>query len=402
MTGGRRFALGLSARGALVIAQVALSVVLLIGGALLMRSLGRLSHVDPGFNSSHLLTLRISLPPLRYDTNRKQAAFFDEFVRRVESVPGVRNAAAAMTLPMTGFARTPVQLAAQPPRPLNERPLAVIEDVTPAYFRTLEIPLRRGREFSERDVAGAPLTAIINESLARVLWPSYPNGLNPVGQRILIGAKTDPVEIAGIVADIHQSLETDAWPAVFRPFAQTPPPFGAVAVRTAGDPLQFVHAINNQALAIDQDQPASEFKTMDDLMEAEGGQRRLILMLLGCFAGAALLLAVMGIYGVIAYSAAQRTPELGIRRALGAENVDILWLVAGQGLALTLAGIVLGIGGALALTRVMTSLLFHTSATDPATFAGISLLFVIAALAASYIPAQRAARIDPATALRIG
>jgi predicted permease len=301
-----------------------------------------------------------------------------------------------------GFARTPVQLAAQPPLPLNQRPLAIIEDVTPAYFRTLEIPLKRGREFSERDAAGAPLTAIINESLARVLWPAYPNGLDPVGQRILIGANADPVEIAGIVADMHMSLERDAWPGVFRSFAQNPPPFAAFAVRTAGDPLQLVHAIGNQVLAIDRDQPVSEFKTMDDLMEGESAQRRLILMLLGCFAGAALLLAVIGIYGVIAYSVAQRTPEVGIRRALGAQHMDILRLVVGQGLALTLAGVVLGIGAALGLTRVMATLLFQTSATDPATFAGIGLLFLVVALAASYLPARRATRIDPTTALRIG
>ena len=243
LTGGRRLALGVSPRGALVIGQVALSTVLLIGAALLMQSLARLSRVNPGFNPSHLLTFRISLPPLRYNTSEKQATFFDQLVRRVQSTPGVRNAAAAMTLPMTGFARTPVQLADQPPRPLNERPLAVIEDVTPSYFRTLEIPLKRGREFSERDLASAPLTAIINESLARVLWPAYPTGLNPVGQQILIGAKADHVEIVGVVADVHQSLEWDPWPGVFRPFDQSPLSFAGVAVRTAGNPLQQ-HQLN--------------------------------------------------------------------------------------------------------------------------------------------------------------
>jgi predicted permease len=367
-----------------------------------MQSLARLSHVNPGFNPSHLLTFRISLPPLRYNTNERQAGFFDQLVRRLESMPGVHNAAAAITLPMTGFARTPVQLADQLPRLLNDRPLAVIESVTPAYFRALEIPLKRGREFSERDNAGAPLTAVINESLARVLWPAYPNGLNPVGQRIVIGAKSDPVEIVGIVADIHQSLEWDPWPGVFRPFNQSPFLFAGLAVRTAGDPLQEVHAISNQVLEISRDQPASAFKTMEDLMESVGGQRRLILILLELFGGAALLLAVIGIYGVIAYSVVQRTPEMGIRRALGAQREDILWLVVSQGLVLTLAGIVLGMGAALALTRVIRSLLFHTSATDPVTFAGVALLFILAALAASYVPARRAAQIDPATALRIG
>jgi predicted permease len=333
-------------------------------------------------------------------TEQKQAAFFDELARRVQSMPGVRSAAATWTLPFMGFARTPVQLANQPPQPLNQRPLALIQDVTPAYFRTLEIPLKRGREFSERDDASAPPAVIITESLARVLWPAYPNGMDPVGQRILVGSKADPVAIVGIVADIHQALEVDPWPGVYRPLNQYPLVNASFAVRTAGDPLQFVHAVRDQVLAIDPDQPASQFKTMDDLMEAEGGQRRVLLTLLGGFAGAALLLAVIGIYGIVAFSVAQRTQEVGIRRALGARHMDILRLVVGQGLALTLAGVALGIGGSLALTRVMTSLLFHTSSTDPAAFAGIALLFVIVALAASYIPARRATRIDPMTALR--
>lgn len=402
VSGGRPFALGLSARGALVMGQVALCVVLLIGAALLMQSLARLSNVDPGFNPSHLLTLRISLPPARYDTNQKQAAFFNELVRRTELLPGVRNAAAALTLPMMGFPRTPVQLADKLPLPLNQRPLAIIQNVTPAYFRTLKIPLKRGREFSEHDIAGAPLTAIINEKLARVLWPAYPSGLDPVGQRILIGAKADPVQIAGIVADAHQSLEFDAWSAVFRPFDQNPLSSAAIAVRTTGDPLQFAHAISGQVRAIDRDQPASEFRTMDHLMEAQGAQRRSVLVLLECFAGMALLLAMVGIYGLIAYSVAQRRLEIGIRRALGAQQIDILWLVVGQGLALTLVGIIFGLGGALGLTRLMASLLFHTSPTDPTTFAGIAVLFVIATSIASYIPARRDAKVDSTAALQIG
>jgi predicted permease len=400
LTGGRRFGLGLSARGALVIGQVALSTVLLIGAVLLMQSLARLSRVNPGFNPSHLLTFRISLPPLRYKTNQKQAAFFDQLVQRLQSTRGVRSAAAAMTLPMTGFARTPVQLAAQAPLPLNERPLAIIEDVTPAYFRTFEIPLKRGREFSERDVASAPSTAIINESLARVLWPAYPAGLDPVGQRILIGAKADAVQIVGIVADIHQSLAWDPWPSVFRPFDQSPFLFAGLAVRTTGNPLQLIQAVNRLVLGLDRDQPASEFRTMDDLIESEGGQRRLILMLLECFGGAALLLALIGIYGVIAYSVAQRAPEMGIRKAVGARPVDILRLVVGQGLALTMAGVVVGLGAALELTQLMTSLLFHTRASDPATYLAVVLLFLVMALVASYLPARRAAKIDPVQALR--
>ncbi len=401
-TGRKRFGLGLSVRGALVIGQVALSMVLLIGAALLIESLIRTYGVNPGFNPSHLLTFRVSLPPLRYDTGPKQAAFFDQLAQRVQSLPGVSGAAAMFTTPMSGYAMTPVQLADQPPQPLNRRRLALIQDVTPAYFRTLEIPLKRGREFSEHDDAAAPLTVIVNESLARVLWPAYPKGLDPVGQRIVIGNKADPVEIVGIVADMHQAIEAAPPASMFRPLDQSPLPSVAFAVRTAGDPGQFVHSVSDQVFAIDRDQPATAFKTMDELMEAEGDQRRIILELLGCFAGAALLLAVIGIYGVIAYSVAQRTQEVGIRRALGARHEDIFRLVVGQGLALTLAGIALGLAGALAVMRVMNSFLFQTSATDPRAYAGIAFLFVIVALAASYIPARRAARIDPMRALRAG
>jgi putative ABC transport system permease protein len=400
--GKKRVVLGLNPRGALVIAQVTLTMVLLIGAALLMQSLARLDGVNPGFNSSHLLTLHISLPYSRYDTNQKQAAFFDELTRRVELLPGVRGAAATFTLPMMIFPQTPVQLANQPLLPLNQRPLAAIEDVTNDYFHTLDVPLKRGRGFSDRDRASAPFTAIINESLARLLWPAYPDGLDPVGQRILIGARADRVEIVGIIVDMHQILEKNPVPAVFRPFDQYPVGSAGFMVRTEGDPRQLVHAVRDQVLAMDRDQPISAVQTMEDLIEAEGGQRRAILVLLGGFAGAALLLAVIGIYGVIAYSVAQRTQEVGIRRALGAQDADILRLVVGQGLAVALAGVVLGMGGALASARFMTSLLFRTSGADPVMFAAVALLFLVIACAASYIPARKAARLDPMAALRSG
>jgi putative ABC transport system permease protein len=400
LTGKKRVALGLSARGALVIGQVALSMVLLIGAALLMQSLIRLYGVNPGFNPTQLLTLHISLPIARYDTGQKQAAFFDELAQRVQLLPGVQGAAATFTLPMMIFPQTPVQPANQPPLPLNQRQLAAIQDVTTDYFRTLQVPLRRGRDFSGRDTADVPFTAIINESLARALWPAYPNGVDPVGQHIRIGIKPNPVEVVGIVADMHQVLEKDPLPAVFRPFDQYPLESAGFLVRTAGDPLQYVRSIRDQVLALDRDQPISSVQTMDDLMEAEGGARRAPLMLLGCFAGAALLLAVIGIYGVIAYSVAQRTQEVGIRRALGAQDTDILRMVVRQGLALTLAGVALGIAGALALTRLLSDLLFHTKAIDPLIFAGVALLFILVAFAASYIPARRAAKIDPMAALR--
>ncbi len=399
----RRVLAGLTTRGLLVVGQVALSIVLLIGAALLMESVAHLRRVDPGFNPHNLLTLGISLPLSRYDTDQKKIAFYQELLGRVGSSPGVLSATAALTLPMTGFPGTPVQDAGKPPLKLNERPIATLLNVTPGYFRTLEIRLRRGRDFTERDIAGAQRVAIIDEGLARQLWPAYPGGQDPVGQRLVVGGvNPQPAEIVGIVADVRQSLEKNAWPgSVYVPFAQSATSFAMLAIRTASDPLRFTRTVREQVQALDRDQPISAVRTMDDLVESQVGQRHLIVTLLGSFAGVALLLALIGIYGLIAYSVAQRTREVGIRRALGAQHGDILRLVVGQGLGLALAGVAVGVGGAITLIRVMKDLLFDVSATDPATFAGIALLFVLVSLAASYIPARRATRIDPMAALRV-
>ena len=398
----RRILAGVNVRGLLVVGQIALSIVLLIGSALLMQSIARMRQVDLGFNSSNLLTMRVSLPPLRYDTDQKRSSFFHDLVQRVGLLPGVRGATAALFLPMMGYAGTPVQDAAKPALKLNERPIATIMSVTPGYFRTLEIPVKRGREFAERDRVDAQRVAVIDEALARRFWPDYPHGRDPIGQRILVGGvNLKPAEIVGIVANVHMSIEKSLWPeTVYVAFAQNPQPFAMLATRTLGDPLRFTRAVREQVLALDRDQPAADVRTMDELVEGQVGQRRLLMALLGSFAAVAVLLALIGMYGVIAYSVAQRTQEVGIRRALGAQQSDILRLVMGQGLFLTLAGTAFGLGGAFALTRLMQTLLFNVSATDPATFVGIALFFLAVALAASYIPARRAARIDPMTALR--
>ena len=399
----KRILAGLNARSVLSVGQISLSIVLLIGAALLMESVARLRGVDVGFNPANLLTMRVSLPPLRYDTDQKKISFFLELVRQVKSLPGARAATAAMSLPMTGYAGTPVQDAAKPPLKLNERPIAKILPVTPGYFHTLEIPLRRGREFTERDTEDAERVAIIDETLARRFWPGYPAGLDPVGQQLIVGGvNPKPARIVGIVANVHQTHENAAWPdSVYVSFAQSPQPFAMLAIRTDGAPLSFTRAVRGQVQALDPDQSIAEVRTMDDLVEADVGQRRLLLILLGSFAAVALLLALIGIYGVIAYSVAQRTQEVGIRRALGAQPSDILRMVIGQGFALALAGIVIGLGCAFALTRVMKSLLFGVSTTDPGTFACVAALFLLAALAASYLPARRATRIDPMAALRV-
>jgi predicted permease len=373
-----------------------------------MQSFVRLHSVDPGFQPANLLTMKVALPPARYDTDAKKAAFFRDLLPRMETVPGVLGAAMAMYIPTTAWIRTNIteiegRPASDPKEGLSH---VVLQSITPGYFRTLGIPLKRGREFTARDnTPGAPPVMIVNESLARRLWPGYPSGANPIGLHVqeAYDKAVGWIEVVGIVADIRQGGPArDAVPEFYLPSALHPPQTAYLVVRAAGDPLGLANAIRDQVLAVDPDQPVSDIRTMEAVFEATMGRRRLTMLLLQSFAGVALLLAIIGIYGVIAYSVAQRTQEMGIRRALGAQQSDILRLVLGQGLVLTLTGGALGIGGAFALTRLMQGLLFGVSATDPLTFAGVALLFLVVALAASFIPARRAARIDPMTALRVG
>ncbi len=405
---GSTKALGGNPLGLLVVGQVALSIVLLVGAALLMQSFARLHSVDPGFHSANLLTMKVTLPLVRYDTDRKKAAFFDEIVPRLKALPGVRAATMVTTLPSTTWIRTNITRVEGHP-PLDETQptsYAVIQSVTPGYFHTLGISLRRGREFTARDNGpGAPPVMLINESLARILWPGYPGGENPVGRHISEGYDklVGWIEVVGVVADIHEGgLTFDAVPEFYLPSTLHPPQNAYLVLRTDGDPLHFAGAARKEVLAVDADQPVSDIKTMATVLETTLGQRRLTMLLLGTFAAVALLLAMVGIYGAIAYSVVQRVQEVGIRRALGAQQSDILKLMLRQGLGLTLAGVAIGTGGAFALTRVMKAMLFHVSATDPATFAGIALLFIVVASGASYIPARHAARIDPMDALRVG
>lgn len=390
-------------RGLLVIGQVALSMILLIGAALLIESLARLRGVDPGFVAGNLLTMQLGLPPSGTGGQQRRSGLFEEVVQRVESVPGVRNAAVTLTMPMTGFAGTPVHVVGQPAPPLNGRPIAVLQSITPGYFRTMGIPLRRGRDLSLRDSAASPLVVVINEAMARKFWPAYPNGADPVGQSILAGASPDSVQIVGVVSDVRQAgLASEAEPGIYRPRAQSPPMSAMFAVRTEGDPMRLANVIRREITAVDGDLSITAVRTMEDVVDASEGQRKGIMILLTLFAAAGVLLAVVGIYGVVAYSVVQRTTELGIRRALGAQETDLLKMVLGQGLSLTGVGIIAGLAGAFALTRVLQGLLFEVSATDPRTFAGIAMVLLAAAVAASWIPARRAMRIEPTAALRGG
>jgi predicted permease len=404
--GARHIILGLSARNLLVVGQISLSIVLLIGATLLIKSFARLRGVNPGFQPANVLSMKIALPPIRYDQASKKIAFFSELVQRVESVAGVRSAAVVMSLPTASdWLGTNVFAGGQPTLGPEKQASARVQSITPGYFRTMQIPLRGGREFVAPDNnPGAPPVAIINESFARQFWPAYPHGQNPVGQHLKEGLdKTGWIEIVGIVADVHESgLAVNPVSEFYVPLVIHAPQSASLVARTRVNPSALVRSIRNQVLAIDKDQPVSDVATIENVLEATLGQRRLTMLLLGSFAAMALLLAVIGIYGAIAHSVAQRTQELGIRRALGAQRGDILQLVLSQGLALALAGVMIGVLGALALTRLMKDMLFEVSATDPRTFVFIALLFVLIALIASLIPAHRAAQVDPMTALRVG
>lgn len=381
----------LQPRGLLVAAQVALSTVLLIGSALLLESLARLNGVNPGFQPANLLTMKIALPQSR----------LEELVQRVESIPGVQAAAVTLTLPLTGWAGTPVQKAGEMPLKLNERPIAILQSVSPGYFRTMGIAMRRGRDFAARDTQSAPPVAVISEALAKRFWPSYPAGEDPIGQPILAGASTASLEVIGIVGDVrHSGLGEAAKDGIYRPRAQTPAYPAMFAVRTISNPLELVNAVRREVRAIDANQTIAAVKTMEAVVEESEGRRRSILVLLELFAATGLALAIVGIYGLVAYSVALRTREMGIRRALGAQQGAVVLLVLRQGFGLALAGVGLGIAGAVALSRVLSGLLFEVSPTDPTTYGAVTVALLLAATAASYVPARRAARIEPTVALR--
>jgi putative ABC transport system permease protein len=401
-TAGRAVRAVSGGRSMLVVGQIALSIVLLIGAALLIESVVKLRSVNPGLQPANLFTARIALSPARYDTNPKILGFFDEVLRRTNALPGVRGAALALVLPLSVALRTNVQVGEQPEGDVTKWPMCLLQSVTPGYFHLLGIPVRQGREFDERDILpGAPAVAIVNQSFARLFAPG---GETLIGQVMREGMdRSGWIQIVGIVGDVREAgLAVDATPEFYVTARMHTARTAYLVARSAADPLRLTAAIRSQVLAVDRDQPISNVATMDQIIESSMGSRRLTMLLLGLFAAVALLLATVGVYGAIAFSGAQRTQELGIRRALGAQTHDIMRLMLGQGLILALSGSALGIGGALLLTRVMRGLLFHISPADPATYIGMALLWIVVALAASYIPARRAARVDPAHALRVG
>jgi len=384
-------------KNALVVGQVAFSLLLFIGAGLLLRSFVRLLNVDPGFDAENVLTMNVSLPTVKYAKPEQQIAFFDEVLRRVSALPGVRNAATSAALPLSFIRITPVLPEGQPDVPLAQRPFVDIEAISPQWFQTMRVPLHSGRQFTDTDNAQAPKVIIANETFVRQFWPNE----NPVGKHVIIGRWPTPAEIVGVAADIkNKGLEQDTQPQLYLPFPQLSWGEMNVLVRTVVPPRSMISAICAQIASVDPDQPIMHIQTVDELMDNSRSQPRFTMLLLGGFSGAALALAVIGIYGVLSYSVAQRRQEFGIRLALGAERGDILHLVVRHGFLLAVTGIAIGLIASLALTRLMASLLYKVGTHDVTTFALTSLLLLVIALIASYLPARRATKVNPIEALR--
>ena len=396
------------ARSVLIVSEVALALVLLIGAGLMLKSFSRLQQIDAGFNRRNLLTMMLSVSPIKYPDGSKARAFFKQLEQRISALPGADAAAFATSVPLSGATVTTVLLEGEPFTSYGDQRLTVQSAVGVDYFRAMSIPLLKGRGFSEQETDKTPLVAVIDENMSRALFPDK----DPIGQHLLLNEGEIRFEIIGVVSHIkHLSWDADAQSRVrfqmYSNYNQIPDQWFAqvtrtmsLVVRTSSDPLSLGPAVRRQVLEVDKDQPIYNLKLMDELISGSISQQRFAMMLLAVFAGVAMVLAAVGIYGVMSYSVTQRSHEIGIRMALGARRRDVLNLVVTQGLKLVILGVTIGLGGAFALTRVMSSLLFGVSATDPLVFVITSVALTGVALAASFIPARRATRVDPMVALR--
>jgi putative ABC transport system permease protein len=393
--GGRRGWL----RGGLAVAEISLALVLLIGAGLLIKSFYRVLQVNPGFVPERVLTTDLSLTDARYPAPQQKSEFFSQVLRRVESLPGVRSAALADSLPLSPYQSfLMMSLNRLLPRAALSRSTTVMMNqltVSPGYFYTLGIPVLKGRTFTDHDDAQAPKVAVVNEDLARHLWPSE----DPIGKQLPLFR--DNLTVVGEVGNTrHEGLSQETEAEIYVPYLQSPQNSMQLAVRTAAEPDGMVSAVRAQVRDIDPDQPLYHVATLQQVLSESLAPRRFNLLLLGIFAGIALALATVGIYGVMAFSVTQRTHEIGIRMALGAQRGDVLRMVVTDGLKLALIGVAIGMAGALALTRFLSSLLYSVKPTDPITFAAVSLILIAVALLACYIPARRATKVEPMVALR--
>lgn len=383
-----------------VVAQVALSLMLLIGSGLMIKSLIRLQSVDPGFDPNNLLTVSISLPRAKYAEDPKKIEFFQQLLTRVRQLPGVRTAGAASAPPFTGAgAATGFLIEGQPPLTSAEKPTTDVRVVDQDYFKAMNIPLLKGRTFTEHEEVQQAHVVIISAALARHYFPNQ----DPLGKRIEVDMKQQnvPSEIIGVVGDVKwKGLDLEPRPMVYWPHAELAYSSLVLVVRTAGEPGSMTAAIQREVRALDKDQPISEMRTMNQLLADSIGRSRFATLLLGIFAVVALLLAGLGIYGVMSYSVTQRTNEIGIRIALGATRRNVVTLVVRRGMWLAVSGVAIGLLGSLGLTRLLTGLLFGVSVTDPLTFVLVPVFLLATALVAIYLPARRAMRVDPLVALR--
>ena len=388
-------------RGLLVVSELAIAVVLLVGAGLLIQSLWRLRQVSPGFDSQNLLTFVVGIPEVKYP-NQKQAQFYNDLVARVESLPGVRSAGAVIPLPLSGdLFRISFETEGRPVAK-GDQPSADFFAIGDGYFKTLGSSILKGRDFNERDNKQAPAVIIVNQAFARKFFPDE----DPIGKRIKPGISTDTDEpamreIVGVVSDVrNRNLSSELRQGYFVPAAQVPFNQMTMVIRTTNDPHSLMTAVQNEVHSMDKELPVFNVKTMDEYIATTVAAPRFNTTLLVIFAAVALILTIVGLYGVMSYAVAQRTNEIGIRMALGAKTSDVLRLIVSQGFKLVLLGLAIGLAGAFALTRVISSLLFGVTTKDPLTFAVVAVLLAFVALLACYIPARRATRLDPLRALR--
>lgn len=384
----------------LVIGEMALTLMLVAGAALMLRSFIQLRSVNPGYNSHHVLTMRISLSGKQYDTPQKQVLFYKEVMRRLTELPGVRRAGAIDSLPTSNDVQGGTLHFTDRPEPKqSDAAIVTIGSTTPGFFDAMRIPLMRGRTFSDSDGPNDPLTVILDEGTARQYWPNQ----DPTGKMVRLRLHSPLRKIVGVVGDIERSLAVKLKTRigqVYVPFAQSPSAAMSIVISSEMNSASLIPAVRRVISGLAPDQPIFQVQTMDEARAAGQVSARFGTWLLGFFAVLSLLLAAVGIYGVVSYSVEQRTREIGVRMAIGATPFDVLFAAINKGLLLTCIGLVLGLAGALVLTRVMGSLLHGISAIDPASFIAAALLLVAVGLFATYIPARRASRVQPMTALR--
>jgi putative ABC transport system permease protein len=387
------------AANALVIGEIAMSLCLLVGGGLLLRSFWKLEHTDPGFRADHVITAKISLRTAVYGDTSKRVAFFQQLEEKVKSLPGVQAAGAISELPLNGEygdSFFTVDGRAYPPPP-NQYDDADLRQVTPGYLAAMRIPLLSGRWFDDRDTSNEAAVIAVNQAFARRFFP----GQNPMGSYLRVGGRESAREIVGVIGTIqHYSMGEEPRPEMYIPLAQSKQNRMSLVVRAAADPRHLATALQDVVSSIDKDLPLSAVRSMDDVVSASIAEPRFSAQLLGLFAALALVLAAVGLYGLIAYTVTQQTREIGIRMALGAATCDISRMVLGRGLRLTLLGLAIGLGATLALTRLLQGLLFGVTATDPITLAGVCVVLIGVAMVACWLPARRAMRVDPMVALR--